>query len=351
MAAVLEHLCEAMSVHCHYHRIVVAIFFLGARRVQTPPVKKNHGAVWCTDPRRRPSLKKAAEKITVVNFNCRFLSQAAVVPSSNVFKFLVMFAMSYLCVASRLAQRRSNTRVHPVATCLPKMQTIPLKCTLCWEGGPPVAWDRSSAPTIPTLKQDLVQALEKHVSPEDPPLGALTKAELKHMFRQRVRGFRCFSDPTVGMSCLSKSELLTRTQRHDIAVPQDHTKGCLMACLRSHWQDQCNLAKHSAGLGLAARNPETLPPTADGEFWEFVAPGPTGIGSEELGETIAGVEAAMDEMMKATTALYRTLNDDKNQLIQRRIRSSADARASFLDSIELLLHEPSLSQDEVTSSQ
>lgn len=123
-----------------------------------------------------------------------------------------------------------------------------------------------------------------------------------------------------------------------------------MACLRSHWQEQCNLAKHSAGVGPAARNPETLPPTTDGEFWEFVAPGPTGIGSEELGEAI-GVEAAMDEMMKATTSLYRTLYDDKNQLIQRRIRSSADARANFLDSIELLLHEPSLNQDEMTSSQ
>ena len=209
-----------------------------------------------------------------------------------------------------------------------------------------MAWDRSAALTIPTLKQDLVQALEKHVRPEDPPLGTLTKEELKHMFRQRVRGSRSFSDPTVGMSCLSKSELLTRTQRHDITVPRDHTKGCLMARLRSHWQEQCNLAKHSAVVGPAA-----MPPTADGEFWEFVAPGPTGIGSEELGETIADVEAAMDEMMKATTSLYRALNNDKNQLIQRRIRSSADARANFLDSIELLLHEPSLNQDEMTSSQ
>jgi hypothetical protein len=118
------------------------------------------------------------------------------------------------------------------------------KCQLCWAKGPPYPWEKSQAPTIPSTKPELIAQLQEHGISED--LQALHKHELKHMFRQHIRGERHPSDCTKGMGSMSLGDLRCRASDHGLTFSLEMSKGHLQTLLRGHWHQQCAHAKDEA---------------------------------------------------------------------------------------------------------
>eukprot|EP00435_Cladocopium_sp_Y103_P067777 s95_g30.t1 len=124
------------------------------------------------------------------------------------------------------------------------------KCQLCWAKGPPYLWERSQAPTIPATKPELIAELQDHGVSED--LQGRHKHELKHMFRQLIRGERHVGDCTRGMGSMSLGDLRRRASDHGLTFSPEMSKGHLQTLLRDHWHQQC------------AHATETV------DFWEFI---------------------------------------------------------------------------------
>ena len=114
------------------------------------------------------------------------------------------------------------------------------RCTLCWKDGPPYIWSKATAPSIPKSKQELVAALGLGHQQN------MTKPELKHHFKNEVRGKPHPSDPTRGLSSMNKGPLIQLLKDHGLQTTPDMTKGQMMSILRSHWEQQCNDASSGA---------------------------------------------------------------------------------------------------------
>ena len=119
------------------------------------------------------------------------------------------------------------------------------RCAVCWakNENPPTFWQRSTAPNIPHIKSELIQALRSKAT-EHENLEALTVKELRHLFRHSVRGQWHSQDPTKGLSKKSSADLKTLCQLHGLDGSTG-TKGQLMIQLREHWMRQCALAGDS----------------------------------------------------------------------------------------------------------
>ena len=138
-------------------------------------------------------------------------------------------------------------------------------CPLCWSHGPPLLWLGKSAPPMPSLMADLEDALQDVVK----NTGTMTKPELRHLFREQIRGVRSPQDPTKGLSSLSSLELKTRMQEHDLEVKEKMTKDAMIFAIRRHWLAQCELAK-SPSPSLGYGRPGTPMSASDSsDTWEF----------------------------------------------------------------------------------
>ena len=147
------------------------------------------------------------------------------------------------------------------------------KCSICWSNGPPHRWSSRSAPTIPTSKKDLLEALKGIDIDVVPDMSSMTKPELRHLFRQHIRGHRCKSDPTTKLGSLGISDLKMRLESHQLPVEPEMTKDAMIFALRSHWYQQCALAATSQPMGSTASS--TVPAPQDEEdsadSWEFAS--------------------------------------------------------------------------------
>ena len=124
---------------------------------------------------------------------------------------------------------------------------------------------------MPTSKKDLQEAL-KDVLPD---MGAMTKPELRHLFRQHIRGQRCRDDPTRNLASLSSAELTTRMQAHQLPVEPSMTKDAMIFTIRSHWSEQCAMVATSQPMGFAASCPTAVLEPRDEEdsvdSWEVAS--------------------------------------------------------------------------------
>ena len=115
------------------------------------------------------------------------------------------------------------------------------KCALCWNHGPPYVWEKAHAPHIPNTKYELILQLKDFHDKKY--LDTLHRDELRHLFRETIRGSRHPGDVTNRMSSMNKDELQQRLFQHGISVCEKVTKGHLQTLLREHWQEQCQLAQ------------------------------------------------------------------------------------------------------------
>ena len=141
-----------------------------------------------------------------------------------------------------------------------------------------------------------------HGLPAAADLGGLNKIELRHHFCAWIRGRQSPSDPTKGMSNMTKASLEVRLKEHGIDCAESEsrrTRGPLMAALRNHWLEQCHLAgnNHSA--------PDSDEPTAQQE-WELVS----GADAESKQVAIAQVQDAMEQVREASAALHELMGTD-----------------------------------------
>lgn len=117
------------------------------------------------------------------------------------------------------------------------------QCAACWQYGVPFLYDKRSAPTTPSCKDDLLAELRrwKIQNGEDPAdLDGLKKKELKYVFQTCVKGKRHPGDPTHHMGSMSQEELATTLRRHGLLCEDKESKGSMMNKLRLHWQGQCD---------------------------------------------------------------------------------------------------------------
>ena len=207
------------------------------------------------------------------------------------------------------------------------METLPKRCDKCWALGPPKYWERSSAPTIPGTKHELVNALKGVVPDQPTSLEGLTKEELKVLFRAHIRGERHPGDPTVGMSSLKKAQLHELLSDHGETLPMTCTKGSLMSGLRQHWLHQCYLAKYAGDVRGSSE------PSASKDCWELVTPSSKNL---ELEKQERSVNDALDTMMKATNAFFDML-DEECPSLRSSVCKSVEARDKFVLSVDLLI--------------
>lgn len=119
------------------------------------------------------------------------------------------------------------------------------KCKLCWNHGPPYVWEKAHAPNIPNTKFELILQLKDFH--DEKYLDTLHRDELRHLFRETIRGSRHPGDCTNRMSSMNKDDLQQRLFQHGISVGEKVTKGQLQTLLREHWQEQCQLAQQTQG--------------------------------------------------------------------------------------------------------
>eukprot|EP00435_Cladocopium_sp_Y103_P066136 s157_g28.t1 len=103
------------------------------------------------------------------------------------------------------------------------------KCPVCWKYGPPHQWSSKTAPNMPASKEDLKVALTPIVPLQDYPL---TKPELRHLFRQLVRGERSPADPTKALSSLRHEDLVERMTLHNLPLAPKMTKDAMIFAIR-----------------------------------------------------------------------------------------------------------------------
>lgn len=181
-------------------------------------------------------------------------------------------------------------------------------------------YQKGSKP-IPSLREELVTAL-KEASVVAPPLTTLHREELRHLYKTQVKGTRSPSDPTAGMSSLSKPELLKRLHDHGVTIPNNDTKGSLMTALREHWVEQCNLA-----------GPTTNACAHD--TWDLVSESSTVPGPHETDAVVKDVSESLDQVVESTTALFDLLAQDSK--MDGSIAHSLEKRGEFIQSIERLI--------------
>ena len=106
------------------------------------------------------------------------------------------------------------------------------------------------APKIPDSKEAMIRSLQlvPEAVDEAQSLGlthsALSKTELKVLFKKWVKGTFHPKDPVRGMDRLTRQALQQRLLEHSVPVLPSSNKGALMMSLRVHWQEQCSLAVH-----------------------------------------------------------------------------------------------------------
>ena len=198
------------------------------------------------------------------------------------------------------------------------------RCEICWQGGPPVYWERKTP--IPSKKADLLNALKSKNMNSEAPLDSLNKDELRYVYRAEVQGFRSTSDPTTGMSNMSKDELIARAKLHGITVPNTPShRGALMTALRDHWFQQCKMANDMKGDGEENGD----------QTWELMST-PPGLTSEYRAARKA-VHDSLENMMESTTALFDIMS--KNPMMQNSIEEAVEARHAFALSLGALMAE------------
>ncbi|CAK9061763.1 unnamed protein product [Durusdinium trenchii] len=200
-----------------------------------------------------------------------------------------------------------------------------MKCDLCWKHGPPVSWDRGAAPAIPSTKEGLLTSLQAHGAAD---VGGLNKIELRHHFCSLIRGRQSPSDPTKGMSNMTKASLEVRLKEHGIDGAESEsrrTRGSLMAALRDHWLEQCRLAE--------AGDTQTAPdePTAQQE-WELVS----GADAAVKQVAIAQVQDAMEQVREASAALHELMMGT-DPSVQGCIADNVNALNNFCRSMDRLI--------------
>ncbi|CAK9094399.1 unnamed protein product [Durusdinium trenchii] len=200
-----------------------------------------------------------------------------------------------------------------------------MKCDLCWKHGPPVSWDRGAAPAIPSTKEGLLTSLQAHGAAD---VGGLNKIELRHHFCSLIRGRQSPSDPTKGMSNMTKASLEVRLKEHGIDGAESEsrrTRGSLMAALRDHWLEQCRLAE--------AGDTQTAPdePTAQQE-WELVS----GADAAVKQVAIAQVQDAMEQVREASAALHELMMGT-DPSVQACIADNVNALNNFCRSMDRLI--------------
>ena len=197
-------------------------------------------------------------------------------------------------------------------------------CEECWRGGPPVYWERKTP--IPSKKADLLNALKSKntYGESEAPLESLNKDELRHVYRAEVQGFRSSSDPTAGMSSMTKDELMTKVKMHGITLPNPpFHKGALMTALRDHWFQQCKLSTDMK---------EVQQENAD-QSWELMST-PRGMTSECEAARKA-VRDSLKSTMETTAVLFDVLSKDPT--MQNSIEEAVETRHAFALSLGALL--------------
>ena len=197
-------------------------------------------------------------------------------------------------------------------------------CEACWQGGPPVYWERKTP--IPSKKADLLNALKSKNMNGEAPLESLNKDELRYVYRAEVQGFRSTSDPTTGMSSMTKDELMKKLSMHGISMAsQSPHRGALMTALRDHWFQQCKLANDLKENGEENGD----------QTWELMST-PRGMTSEYQAARKA-VRDSLQNMMETTTFLFDVMSRDPT--MQKSIEEAVEAHHAFALSLGALTTE------------
>ena len=71
----------------------------------------------------------------------------------------------------------------------------------------------------------------------------MTLPELKALFKTHLKGEPHPHDPTRGFPKLKQDDLIDRLKVHSLPVMPRMSRGNRMLLLRSHWEEQCKLAR------------------------------------------------------------------------------------------------------------
>lgn len=179
------------------------------------------------------------------------------------------------------------------------------------------------APKIPQTKHELLVELESLHDRET--LLALTKEELRHMFKKSVRGERHPNDCTCRMSVLMKNELEDRVRLHGMTTSPGTkvTKGFLQSMLREHWNEQCSLAK------------QLLPGHGGGDEWEVVSePDDLETVLSEFANSRDAMDAALSAMDTALSQVFAKLTNVP--YLQKEIDTASRAFEHFSQAMDSL---------------
>lgn len=190
-------------------------------------------------------------------------------------------------------------------------------------------WTKEPGP-IPSTKGDLLKALESSTAVNSElPLKSLNKEELKHLFRTQVQGVRSSSDPTVGMSGLTRPELLAKLEDHGVNIPETGpkkpTRGALMAALREHWVDQCNLAK------MKDENHEC------GSVTSWLLMEPAAMESPNLDIAVEDASESIARMVETTRCVFDMMSEACDPDVQQAIDTCLQSRNALVAAFEELI--------------
>ena len=197
-------------------------------------------------------------------------------------------------------------------------------CDFCWSAGTPYHWSRATAPRIPQTKPELVEALQPSWSVAaslkvGEKLETMTLPELKALFKTHLKGEPHPHDPTRGFPKLKQDDLIDRLKVHSLPVMPRMSRGNRMLLLRSHWEEQCKLARPDS--------PE--PSKATSEDWEEI--------SDALGDFL-DVQQKMGDALEALLGeCAHSSEDDPLKSLEPLVGKAELAFEGFVDATSALI--------------